>query len=89
VTLPLVAALERASATEESSIRAFFTLADPADDDIARVVEIVRERGGLSYAEERAAYFADLAYSALEGIPDGVAVSALGDAVAYAVDRSR
>jgi octaprenyl-diphosphate synthase len=89
VTLPLVAALARASATEESLIRDFFTLADPSDDEIGRVVEIVEERGGLEYAGERAAHYADQAYAALAEVPDGPAVTSLRDAVAYAVDRRR
>ncbi|MGD2045537.1 MAG: polyprenyl synthetase family protein [Gemmatimonadota bacterium] len=89
VTLPLVAALERATPTEESTIRSFFTLADPSDDDIARVVEIVEERDGLTYAGDRAAHYADLSYAALAEVPEGPAVAALRDAVAYAVDRRR
>jgi len=89
VTLPLVGALERATPAEEREIRAFFTLADPGDDDIARVVGIVAERGGLTYAHARAARYADLAYMALDEIPEGVSQAALRDAVAYAVDRRR
>jgi octaprenyl-diphosphate synthase len=89
VTLPLVGALKRATVAEEREIRAFFTLADPADDDIARVVGIVAERGGLSYARARAARYADAAHLALDEIPEGVSQGALRDAVAYAVDRRR
>jgi octaprenyl-diphosphate synthase len=89
VTLPLVAALARATPAEESTIRSFFTLADPSDDDIARVVEIVEERGGLAYARDQAARYADLAYAALDEVTEGPATSALRDAVGYAVDRRR
>ncbi|MEQ1857931.1 MAG: polyprenyl synthetase family protein [Longimicrobiales bacterium] len=89
VTLPLIGALERATPPEEREIRAFFTLADPSDDDIARVVGIVAERGGLTYAHARAARYADLAHVALDEIPDGVSESALRHAIAYAVDRRR
>jgi octaprenyl-diphosphate synthase len=89
VTLPLVAALPRTNPSEESVIRSFFTLADPGDEDISQVVEIVEERGGLGYARDRAGYYADLAEAALEELPDGHTVAALRDAVAYAVDRRR
>jgi len=89
VTLPLIAALTRATPSEESTIRSFFTLADPGDDDIARVVEIVEERGGLAYAHDQAARYADLAYAALDEVAEGQATSALRDAVGYAVDRRR
>jgi octaprenyl-diphosphate synthase len=89
VTLPLVGALGRATPAEEREIRAFFTLADPTDDNIARVVGIVAERGGLTYAHTRATRYADLAHEALNELPDGECESALRDAVAYAVDRRR
>lgn len=89
VTLPLIASLPRANEAEQSLIRSFFTLADPGDEDISRVVEIVEERGGLAYARDRGAHYADLAFSALEELPGGPAVAALRDAVAYAVNRRR
>lgn len=89
VTLPLVGALERATPAEERVIRTFFTLADPGDDDIARVVGIVAERGGLAYAHARAVRYADLAHLALDEVPEGVSQAALRDAIAYAVDRRR
>ncbi|MSR20697.1 MAG: polyprenyl synthetase family protein [Gemmatimonadetes bacterium] len=89
VTLPLVGALQRATPAEEREIRAFFTLADPADEDIARIVSIVAARGGLAYAHARAVRYADLAHVALDEVPGGVSQDALRDAIAYAVDRRR
>ena len=89
VTLPLVGALRRATPAEERAIRAFFTLVDPSDEDIARVIGIVAERGGLTYARARAARYAELAHLALEDLPEGVPQAALGDSIAYAVDRRR
>jgi octaprenyl-diphosphate synthase len=89
VTLPLVGALEHATPSEEREIRALFSLADSLDDDIERVVEIVAERGGLTYARERAARYAELAHAALEEVAEGPAHVALRDAIAYAVDRRR
>lgn len=89
VTLPLVEALGRAGPDEEREIRSFFTRVDPTDDEIARIVEIVVERGGLEYAGNAAAEYADRAREALAGIPDGPATRALADSVSYAVDRRR
>jgi octaprenyl-diphosphate synthase len=89
VTLPLVGALENATAGEQRAIRAFFSLADPQDDDIEHVVGIVAERGGLTYARDRAARYAELAHLALEEVAPGPAFVALRDAIAYAVDRRR
>jgi octaprenyl-diphosphate synthase len=89
VTLPLVQALREASAPEEREIRDFFTRVDPTDEEIARIVEIVVGRGGLSYAEARAAEYADSARLALAELPGGPAVEALEASVTYAVDRRR
>ena len=89
VTLPLVQALREASSPEEREIRDFFTRVDPTDEEIARIVEIVVGRGGLSYAEARAAEYADSARLALAELPGGPAVEALEASVTYAVDRRR
>jgi octaprenyl-diphosphate synthase len=89
VTLPLVGALAHATAAEEAEIRAFFTQVDPGEDEIARIMDIVAERGGLAYARTQARNYADKAEAALDGLPQGAAVDALRDSVSYAVDRSR
>jgi len=89
VTLPLIGALKRTTPAEERAIRTFFTLADPQDDDISRVIAIVAEREGLMYARERAHRYAELANSALDEVVESPATAALRDAIAYAVDRRR
>ena len=89
VTLPLVEALRRATPAEDQVIRGFFRSTEASDEDIARIVGIVEERGGLEYARTRAEAFADRAVGALDGIEPGVAVRALRDSVRYAVARSR
>ncbi len=89
VTLPLVEALARADDEEQREIRSFFTRVDPTDDEIARMVEIVVERGGLEYASRAAEGYAVRAREALSGLPDSPAAASLADAVSYAVDRRR
>jgi octaprenyl-diphosphate synthase len=89
VTLPLVGALPRAGEAEVREIRSFFTRVDPTDEEIARIVEIVDARGGLDYARERAAEYAERAEEALAELGSGAAVDALREAVAYSVGRSR
>ncbi|MFP3948552.1 MAG: polyprenyl synthetase family protein [Longimicrobiales bacterium] len=95
VTLPLVAAMERATPEEVREIRRFFTLVDPSDEAIEGIVAITRRRGGIEYARERAAAYAREAEDALDSI-DGIdgtdgseALEALRAPVAYAVERSR
>ncbi len=87
VTLPLVSALERVSKKEDEEIRDFFTRIDPTDQEIARIVNIVVEQGGLDYANEVAERYAGQAREALKSLPDSPAVTSLFDAVNYAVDR--
>ncbi len=89
VTLPLVGAMSAATEAEEAEIRSFFTRVEPTDDEIARIVQIVAERGGLDYARNRARHYADLAEGALAGLEASPAADALRDSVSYAVDRSR
>ena len=89
VTLPLVGALPRAREAEIREIRSFFTRLDPSDEEIGRIVDIVEERGGLTYARSRAGEYAERAEEALVGLGGGPAVEALREAVTYAVGRSR
>ena len=89
VTLPLVEVLGRASEAEKREIRSFFTRVDPTDEEIARVVDIVRSRGGLEYAAAAAERYAEQAHEALAKVPEGAASEALASAVGYAVDRRR
>ena len=89
VTLPLVGAMIHMTTEEEAEVRRFFTRVDPSDEEIARIVHVVAERGGLDYARGRARHYANLAEAALDELGDGPAVDALRDSVSYAVDRSR
>jgi octaprenyl-diphosphate synthase len=89
VTLPLVGAMKSAGSREQGVIRGFFTRRDPSDEEIAGLIDLVTELGGLEYARERAARYADWAAEALEDLEDGPAKHALMTAIAYAVDRRR
>ena len=89
VTLPLVGALAHATEAEIKEIGRFFTRVDPTDEEIARIIGIVDERGGLEYARGRASEYAERADAALAGVGAGAPVDALRGAVVYAVGRSR
>ena len=89
VTLPLVAAMAAASESEKEEVVAFFAGGEPTDEEIDRLIRIVRARGGLDYARARARTYGQRAEAALDGLPDGEALAALKDAVWYAVDRRR
>jgi octaprenyl-diphosphate synthase len=89
VTLPLINVLPSLSPGERAFVEEFFREQEPQDDAINSIIQMVRDRGGLDYAKERARSFAQRAADALEGLPDGPALQALRDSIAYVVDRRR
>jgi geranylgeranyl pyrophosphate synthase len=89
VTLPLLGARKVASAAAEAEIQALFNGGGPASNEITRVVDLVRDLGGVDYAKRKAQVFAEGAEEALEGLPEGTAVDALRDCITYVVDRNR
>jgi octaprenyl-diphosphate synthase len=88
VTLPLIGALKSVTPKQREEIRSFFTLVEPTDADIAAIVQIVEDCGGLDYARGRATEYSAAAEAALDDLPEGSAVEALKMAVAYATGRS-
>lgn len=89
VTLPLVGAMMEANSAQMEQIRDLFTRVEPSDEEIDGVIRLVRELGGLDYAQEKAARFAREAHDILDRLPGGPAVDALRSTVAYATHRKR
>lgn len=89
VTLPLIAALPSFSMTERAGVEALFDDSDPEDAAITRVMDQVRERGGLAYARNRALAYADRAADALQGLPQSPVLDTLRDCIGYVTERQR
>jgi octaprenyl-diphosphate synthase len=89
VTLPLIAVLPTLDAGERSDVEALFADPEPSEEAIGEVVELVRLRGGLDYARERALEYGRCAAEALEGLPEGAALDSLRASIAYATERRR
>ena len=89
VTLPLLYTLPRLNARDRAMVEEFFDNAEPEDSAIAEIIELVREHGGLDHAKAQALAFAQRAREALAGLPQGPALQALHDSVAYVVERRR
>jgi octaprenyl-diphosphate synthase len=89
VTLPLIHVLPGLPADERAAVDGLFRDPEPSDESIAEVVGIVRARGGLDFAHDAAQECARRAMDALAGLPEGPALDALRDSIAYAVERSR
>ena len=96
VTLPLVGALPEMSPAEVDEVRRFFDRAEAEDEEVDRIVELVRRSGGLDYARRKAIAYADSAEAALEALgprslgpnAETGALSSLHEAVRYVTDRS-
>ncbi len=87
VTLPLIAALPQMSAAQRALVDELFESAVPNDAQIAQVVRVVMECGGLDYARRKGEEFAHEADEALAGLPETEARQSLTDAIAYVLDR--
>ncbi len=87
VTLPLIAALPRMSRGARSVVDGLFASPEPGDEQIAAVVEIVRDLGGLDAARRRGEEYAARAEEALATLPDSTCRSALYDTIGYVMDR--
>ncbi len=87
VTLPLIMALGAMDGAARRQIEDFFADAEPDEDGIARVIQLVREHGGLEAARARAGEYGERALEAIAALPEGAATTGLADAVAYVIDR--
>lgn len=87
VTLPLIHALRHVSQAERKRVEALFAAAEPDDGQIADVISIVAQHGGLDYARARGEQLAGEAEAALAPLPESPARSALLETIAYVMDR--
>ena len=87
VTLPLIAALRRMSPAARQRVEALFSSPQAQDSDIAEVIALVGDAGGIEYARRRGDEFAEEAEEALAGLPESSARTALSDTIAYVMDR--
>ncbi len=87
VTLPLIAALKVMGPANRKRIDALFANAEPTDSEVREAIRIVADNGGLDYARERGALFADRARAALANVPDTVARRALIESISYVMER--
>jgi octaprenyl-diphosphate synthase len=87
VTLPLIAALDAMSPSDRRVVEELMVAPTPDDGQVADVIRLVTERGGLDYARRRALELAQQAESELDFLPPSAARDALRDSIAYAVER--
>jgi octaprenyl-diphosphate synthase len=89
VTLPLIYALPRLSPAERKDVSGLMNTPEPTPNQIAVVVEHVRQAGGLDYARDRAIGHGQEAEAELEHLPEGPARELLRASITYVLDRRR
>ena len=88
-TFPLLAILPRLESRERRTVQAAFTGAGPDPDLVERVIELVRDRGGIEATRRVAREYADRAREALLPLPVTPARDVLDAAVDYVLGRDR
>jgi octaprenyl-diphosphate synthase len=89
VTLPLIAALPRMGESGRREVATLMMAEEPTEAQIARVVALVDDAGGLAYARERAQRFAQQADAELDSLSPSPAREALRTSITYALERRR
>jgi octaprenyl-diphosphate synthase len=87
VTLPLIAALRTMSPAARRQVDALFASSEPDDAQIAEVVGIVAESGGLEYARARGFEYAAQADAALASLPSSPVRDSLLATISYVMER--
>jgi octaprenyl-diphosphate synthase len=62
---------------------------EPGPDQVARVIGLVADAGGIEYARARAQRFAELAEAELDLLPPSPARESLRASITYVVERQR
>lgn len=87
VTLPLIAALRTMPAAARQVVDTLFSSPEPTAEQVASVIEVVQEEGGLDYARQRGEEYLAQAEAALGALPETPARQALYDTMWYVMDR--
>jgi octaprenyl-diphosphate synthase len=89
VTLPLIFALRNLAPDGRRVVAVLMASPEPSDQQIAQVISLVAESGGLEYARERAQELAQEAEVELDALPPSPARDTLRDSITYVLDRRR
>ncbi len=89
VTLPLIYALPRFSASERTALESLLQNPHPGDREIAGVVTAVAAHGGLEQARERAQRLVAHAEEDLAMLPENAARETLRASLSYVLERRR
>lgn len=89
ITLPLIAALDKASKTEQHHIRRVFRKNRKKTSDIDEIINFVRKKGGLDYAHKVMISYVNKAYELLHKFPESEGRDSMEALIRYVVTRKR
>ena len=89
ITLPLIYALHNSSASDRRWAIKTLRKKEKTDDDISKLMQFVRNAGGLEYAEKAMAQVAEKCKEILRNTPDNEAHKSLSDLIDYTVSRKK
>lgn len=89
ITLPLIAALDRAGYFERKAIKRKFRNKKKSRKDVEEIINFVREKDGVSYARAKMRHFADTAASLLHELPEGKERDDLEDFIHFVINRKK
>ena len=87
ITLPVILAYRRGLPEERKFWRRAIEEQQVEDGDLERAIDLMRRHGALAETVERARHYANTALRSLDGFPRSPIREALGDLVAFAVER--
>lgn len=89
MTLPLIYALNNSSKSEKRFIINTVKNHNTDDKRVAKVIDMVKEKGGIDYTVSRMKEYQEKALSMLENHPDNDAKTSLKDLVNFVIDRTK
>lgn len=89
VTLPLIHAYAAMPPHHKKTVENFFaSTVDHTDEEVAEIVALVADHGGLEYARRRGEEFAREAEASLRPLPSSVAKDSLLSTISYVMERN-
>lgn len=89
MTLPLIYALSNSDRSEKRFIINTIKNHNTNDERVGKVIEMVRQKGGIEYTENRMKEYQQRALAMLEAYPQNEARKSLVDLVNFVIDRTK
>ena len=87
MTLPVIYALKHSTSSEVSTIKKMITDSEKKAANVKKVIEFVKEKGGIDYATKRMNDFLSEAIAILKSYPDSVYRNSLEQLLAFTIAR--